>query len=545
MIINSIILKNFLIIPDAQIDLCKELNVVTGETGSGKSLFVSAIKLIRGHRGIKSLIGKWSNKSEISAVIQIESGDVELKEYLEYLSIDTDEYSRIIIRRIIGAKNICYINHVPVNKTVLEKLLSSYIEISSQFENQLLFRKSYQIQILDNSAIKGKQLKEYQTKYFSLVEIEKKLNCLKESDDQARRDYLEFQINEINLLEIIKNEEIHLLEQVKLIENKQKIIMLSNEIEEGLESASKSIYHVENSAEQLKEIISFDSEHERISSLTIEIQDLQQSVGTIYSSLDECGNEKTTFERYDTINTLLMKHNVSDSCELLAKLELMKIELSELEKIPNLIEELEKKYKSLFTESHDLAETIHGLRLSKVHKLEKQIVTYLNKFGMDGVTFKSKISKNTHLDEFGLTSVKFLVNTVGGTDLYPIKTLSGGELSRLLLTLKLINKDSGKFILFDEIDSNIGGETAVIAAAELKKSALNNQILVVTHFPQTAGAGDNHLVVERSPENSEICSSLTRVEGKSRLKELARMMGNSKSKEHRKAAEKLLNSNLS
>ncbi|MCK5684386.1 AAA family ATPase [bacterium] len=544
MIINSIVLKNFLIIPDAQIDLCKGLNVVTGETGSGKSLFVSAIKLIRGHRGVKSLIGKWSKKCEVSAVIQVETIDVELKEYLDYLSIDTDEYDRIIIRRIIGAKNICYINHVPVNKSVLEKLMCSYIEISSQFENQLLFRKSYQIQILDNSAIKGNQLKDYQKKYFSLVELEKKLTTLKESDDQARRDYLEFQINEIIFLKIIKNEEIQLHEQIKLIENKQKIIMLSNEIEKNLESASNSIYSAENYADQLKEIITFDSEQERISSLTIEIQDLQQSVGSIYSSLDECSDEKTALERYDAINTLLMKHNVSDSCALLAKLEVMKTEISDLEEIPKLISELEKKYQSLLKEANELAETIHGLRLSKVHALEKQIMTYLNKFGMDGVTFKSRISKNTRLDEFGLTSVKFLVNAVGGTELYPIKTLSGGELSRLLLTLKLINKDSGKFILFDEIDSNIGGETAVIAAAELKKSSINNQILVVTHFPQTAGAGDNHLVVERFPENSEISSSLVKVEGKDRLKELARMMGNSKSKEHIKAAEKLLNPHI-
>jgi len=537
--IISLQLKNFLIIPELEIELSKNFNAVTGETGSGKSLFVSAIKLLRGERATKNLVGKWGDRGELSSMIEVEPEDKKLLKTLDYLSIEPDEEKRIYLRRIIGSKNVCYVNGAIVSLTTFEKLLSDYIEISSQFENRELFKPEYQFNVIDQFIEKRELLTKYRELYSSLTSLEKEAEKLKERDDPSMRDYLEFQINEIEDMKIVPGEEIELEERVNFLENRQKIIKLVMELDEHLGSVDSLLSHAAENAEDLNGLINFSSEAERVSSVLIECSDILQSVQRIKSEAEEYVIDESVRDRFDRINTLIMKHSSSGTGDLVHKHSLMIGELEQLELVPAKIKETLAKLEKVKKEAFEVAAKLHSMRSLASMDIEKKIEKYLLKFGMKGITFKIVIEAKETLNEFGSSSIQFVVNTIGGDKLYSIKNLSGGELSRLLLSLKLIDNEAGRFILFDEIDSNIGGEIASKAADELKKTSKQNQILVVTHFPQTAAKADSHLIVEKETDD-DVRSTLRILSNSERIHELARMMGNAKAMENIKAAEKLL-----
>lgn len=539
--IRSISLRNFLIIQKADMDLSGGLNVVTGETGSGKSLFVTAIKLLLGDKANKNIVGKWGATGEISAIIEIEAGDKKIKNTLDYLSIDTDEHNCFYVRRTIGEKSFCYINDILVNLNTLEELMVHNVEISSQFENRELFKTEYQTRVLDNFAVPARVSEKYSELYFKLSALKKEIEYLKRMDDPSKRDYVEFQLKEIEKLDVKKGEETELADKMAMMENFQKIQKLSTRIDESLGSASSMLYESDRTAKELSGLMNNIKElSERISSMQIECVDIHRTFNSLMSRIDGNILDDAAKERFDRINTLLMKHSVRTSEELIRKYEDMKSEISDLFSVPDKIRELNKQLFKVRKEAEDCALQMQRHRLKTAIPVELKIKEYLLRFGMNGVQFKVIISKRDDLNEHGLDSVKFMVNTVGGSNLYEIKNLSGGELSRLLLALKLMDNDSGKFILFDEIDSNIGGEIASKAAQELKVNSKLNQMMVVTHFPQTASKGDSHFVVEKTAEESNISSKLYEVKGADRVKELARMMGDSTTQENIKAAEKLL-----
>ena len=187
-----------------------------------------------------------------------------------------------------------------------------------------------------------------------------------------------------------------------------------------------------------------------------------------------------------------------------------------------------------------LAEELRKKRLKAIKPLEENILKYLLKFGMKGVKFSILLNKLEELNETGLDEVVFEINTIGTDKMFDITSLSGGELSRLLLAVKLIDDEEGKVILFDEIDSSIGGETARNAALEMKKNSQKNQIVVITHFPQTASLANTHIVVRKSVEKSEVETEISILDKEGRVKELARMMGKSDSADFLAAAEKMI-----
>lgn len=540
--IEQIFLKNFLIIKQANIVLDAGMSVITGETGSGKSLFVSAIKLLRGERASHKIVGPWDRRAEISAVVDLDEKDDETAiNDLKTLSIFQEGEFRIIIRRIIGDKSAAFINDTPIALSTLHSLMSPHLEISSQFENRELSKREYQIGILDRESLSKTELPHYREIFYEWKSRATEIEKLHMHDDPGKRDYIEFQIEEIDKIAPQRGEEKELQERLFLLENGQHISRLKNSLENALAEAENALSHAQDDAEELQSLTKEDEIFQRVESLNIELSDVHRSVSIAASRTEDSEeNQDELQSRLDTLNSLMTKHRLRNTDELLDLLDEMNSEIRELYRIPDTIEKLQKQQKIAYKELLKRATILHEKRITAASSLSQTIQNRLIELGMQGVQFLISVLEMDKPDEYGISGVTFLVNTVGGSQLAPISTLSGGELSRLLLVLKLLDDDRGKIILFDEIDSNIGGETAAKAALNLRENAKSNQILVVTHLPQTAAKGQTHFVVEKLAVDSLITATISPLDTQKRIAELARMMGDGSLPAHKISAQALL-----
>lgn len=538
--IERIFLKNFLIIRDSVIEPSLALTTVTGETGSGKSLFVSAMKALRGERIGKNLAGKWNGTGEISFEIALQDTDHSIIEGLSEHSIEKEEGMPLIVRRVFGEKNGSYINGIPVTAGVIADLFADSVEIGSQFENRELFRKDYRMKIIDSKAGNGKLIDEYRSVYEKIKACLLEIDELNGKDDPSRRDYLEYQIAEIDKISTYSGEDSELREKIDFAANRSKILKYSSELAESIADCAKGLSRAASLSDDIAKLAELADLPERISSASIEVDDINRSMASVLSKFDEEIDVSDTEARYSLLSALLMKHHVQSSSELLEKSEQMNAELFELNGIPRKVTELDKECSLLRNKAREKALLLRKKREPAVAKLQESILKYLNRFGMKGAKFSINVEKLEELNETGLDAIEFAVNTIGTGEMFQISSLSGGELSRLLLSIKLVDDESGKVLLFDEIDSSIGGETAKNAANEMKKNSDKNQILVVTHFPQTAAVADTHLLVDKIIENGEVSASVKTLERDERVRELARMMGESSSSDFIATAERML-----
>ncbi|MBO4440745.1 AAA family ATPase [bacterium] len=542
--INTICLKNFLIIRKVSIPLSSGFTAITGETGSGKSLFVSAMKALRGEKITKSLLGKWGKSGEISAEITIEEGDSTLRQALS----DNDiffENNTLILRRVFGEKNTTYLNDSPVSLALTSALLGDLIEIGSQFENRELFKKDYRMRIIDSKAGNTKLALEYKVIYHQIQALNREIEALGKQDDPAQRDYLEYQIGEIEKLETWDGEDEELSKKIKIVENREKIMKLGSELASCLENAAEELRRSDFLASEVTGLIDAEELSKRINASSIEIDDIHRSTLHLLSAYDsEIDDVNEIRARYDRLSSLLFKHKVQSSTDLLKKADQLRDELSEIEKIPNKIKELQEELKKERKKAEKLAEELHKNRSAVVGPLEKQLLSYLVKFGMKTTRFSISLNKLDDLNETGFDDALFEINTIGTGKMAELTSLSGGELSRFLLAVKLLDDESGRVILFDEIDSSIGGEIAKNTALEMRGNSSKNQILMVTHFPQSAAVAQTHIVVEKNTDNGEAETDIRTLSRSERVRELARMMGDSTSEDFIATAEKMVDPTL-
>ena len=536
--VEKIFLRNFLIIEKAVIKLSYGITTVTGETGSGKSLLISAMKALKGQRIGKNLVGRWDSSGEISAEIRVEESDKELKTMLDRHSIFSEDKNRLILKRVLGAKTGAYINDSPVSVNLLGKLFGDYIEIGSQFENRELFKKEYRLDIVDNFTGNNVAVAVYRELYKKMIETKEEIDELKKKDDPVKRDFLKYQLLEIEKLETFEGEYEKLAKQIRFLENRARIVQLGEEFGSLLESAGDKAENASYIARELSNLSEMKDFPERIKSVSIELDDIRRSF-SLPSVEDEEMDPDEIRKRYDKISTALMKYSCTDTEELFNKMDAMQHEFKTLnetpEKISVLSRHLDKTMKKLMDQAKKLRET----RLSAILRLEKKISGYLVKFGMDGVDFKIVLQKQEEPQEKGIDSAVFKINTIGSDELNSISSLSGGELSRLLLAVKLIDKEKGRLLLFDEIDSSTGGETAKNAAREMKRNSQFNQIVVVTHFPQTAVFANEHLLVEKKVKEGKMSVQIRKLNKDEKTREIARMMGDAHSEKFNTTASEM------
>lgn len=529
-------IQNYAIIDLLDINFTKHLNIITGETGAGKSILMGALSLILGERAdTASLL----NKNEKCIVEGCFTGTEKVirdffKEY------ELDEEDEIIIRREISAsgKSRAFINDTPVTLLQLKQLSGLLVDLHRQFDTQNLNNADFQLEVLDALALHDDVLNQYRTAFKKYKSLQSVLNRLKEDQKTADKesDYHKFLFEELEEANFSENEIEDLELELKIMSNAENIkatlsnvIHLLNENEEPLLSQLRTVV---SKISQLKDVHpSLPAVEQRLQSVLIEMNDISDEISQINDevSFSEAGlNEMNA--RMDTAYTLLKKHQVQTTAELLTISVRLESEMQKATDLSSEIEQKEKEFISLKNQLSDLSKTIQKNRKAQIPSFEKKVNQLLHQVGMPNAKFKVEMKEATILGAMGADEVEFLFNA-NKAGFQPVKKVaSGGELSRLMLIIKSLVAKSMRLptLIFDEIDSGISGEAARQVGNIMKDLSQQHQILLITHQAQIAAKAFTHFFVYKELKGDHVKTSVKLLNSEERIHAIATMLSGEK-----------------
>ena len=553
--INDLRIQNIGVIEDVSLEMSHGFTVLTGETGAGKTMILTAFQMIIGEKVDSSLVRANEKSALVEAFIKVPQ-DKELRQRLEELDVaiedDGTQISRTIAREgrgkiILGGRS--------VPSATLEEITQSSITIHGQGDQVLLYKSSFQRQLLDQFAGDDHlaNLVKYKDIYSKYVETKKKLEELKKAGGQnaLRIAQLQDSVKELNDAQLEVDEEVSITERINLINNSEDIfesLALADKLLNGAEDGTTSVTSQLNQARKALDTAAAKSERisslrDQISNLEIEVSTLARDVNRDLASLDR---DPATIDKLESrralIKKLLTKYGPT-SKDALENIKKFTEELATIEDLPSAIESVEKQIQMQLSELAIMAQKIHDSRVDSSTKISLAIEKELKSLSMPNADFKVrietsedqsglkiKVDKNEihlHFDNYGVDQVSFEFSANPGQPLRPIsKVASGGEMSRIMLAIELVFSKSGasKTMIFDEVDAGIGGAAAIEVGKRLKVLAKNHQIVVVTHLPQVAAFADKHLKVEKSASGNVTTSSVIELDSGARVTEIARMM---------------------
>ena len=553
--LKSLNIENIAVIEKAEIELSDGLNVLTGETGAGKSIVVDAINAVLGERTSKELVRHGADSAFVTAVFDGVSDNV--VETLKEMDIDVDKDDELIISRKISSlgKSSCRINGTPCTASMLKEVGSQLVNIHGQHDSQALLNPEYHCAYIDMLCNDTEPLEDYKKAFRRLVSIRRRLKELTaDADDKDRQlELLSFEIDEITAADIKLGEREQLKERKNVILNSQNIINSLNAILLSLngDDENSGIETLTAGAKREAESVSaVDSELNEIYNMLTELEDRVESVKDActskLSSVDYSENELEQIEaRLDMYYRFSNKYG-SDEGEILAYLD---DAVKRRDMIVNSDEELEKlnaEYDGAYSETVSLAEKLSEYRKSVAKSFEEQVKAQLEYLDMPKIQFISSFERG-NLSSSGYDRVEFLISTNVGEPPKPLaKIASGGELSRIMLAIKniLAKKDSVGTLIFDEIDTGVSGRASQKIGLRLKSVSEHTQVICVTHSAQIASCADNHLLIEKKFTDERTYTSVKPLNREERKYELARIMGGIDITDTLlKSAEELLNNN--
>lgn len=518
--INTLHIENIGIIDDLSIDLGEGFNVLTGETGAGKTLIIDSLQILAGGRFSKDMI----RTGEPSSF-------VELSLYLPGKGLEDD--MAIISRETnLSGKNICKLNGRLATVSELRNFMKNVIDIHGQHDNQEILEKESHIEYLDKFA--GKKLIELKDKYQELYEKRNKIQQELKSnygDEKERErvvDLLKYQVNEIEAVKLKKNEE-------EELNQKRQLILNAEQIMENLKTADYNVNEV-----AIEAVNTAVRALEKISALNSDYQKIAESLQTAYYDLEECGrdiagiNNELGFdeeeriqieERLDLIFSLKRKYGNSIE-EILQYNEKIKKELYEIEHLEEYRNQLKKEIQQIENQMKELAQKMHEIREKTAIVLNQKITEELKDLEMKNAKFKANLELKDEFNPNGLDKIEFLISTNVG-DIYKplIKIASGGEMSRIMLGIKkvLAEVDNVPVLVFDEIDTGISGVAANKVAEKLKAISATHQVLCITHQASIAAKGDNNFYICKEIENAQTKTKVRKLDKSEKIKEIARI----------------------
>ena len=545
--IKSLEIKDYALIEHINVEFGKGFNIITGETGAGKSILIDSMGLLLGERASTEVIRKGANKTIVEGIFNVE----ENKKVNSLLNEnDIDFYTELILRREISLKgaNRCFVNDTPVTLSVVKELGNLLVDLHGQHEHQSLLRSETHIDYLDEFGNYSGLLAQYKDSYDSLIKIEKKIRSLKENEDalKEKKDVYEFQIKEIDNVSPEEGEEERLNEELKILESSETLASLSSEIYETLYESDKSVHDaivkLRNDLNELSNIDKafeeFSNEAETILALVNDISSFVRSY-KMQINLDPSHIEELR-DRLGTITILKKKYGGS----IKSIIEYRKKIGEEFDLADNVSErlgDLNKKIIEQRLNTGKLASNITKKRKETAVRIKKSITDSLKNLGISHPNFQTIItnefaedgnyltvnSKSYKCSVKGMDSVEFFISTNIGEDPKPlVKIASGGEISRIMLSLKstLAKSDKLPLLIFDEIDVGVSGRIAQKVGSALKELAGYHQIIAITHLPQIAGLADYHYNVEKISRDKRVVSSITKLTDEERIEEIAKLM---------------------
>lgn len=543
-------IQNIAIIDRVEIELGEGLNVLTGETGAGKSIIIDSINAILGERMSKELIRTGRDKAVVEAVFQVKTD--RLSDLLESFGIECEEDGALIISREFTAsgKNICRINGRIATVSMLKKIGERLIDVHGQHDNQSLLRTESHIELLDSFADdKINILKDEYLKHFeSYREIKNRFKSLfGDAGERERKiDILKFQIDEIMKASLKAGEEEEIEKQRDVLINYEKIISTLSNAYEALDSGGKlgisALDRINKSVSDFGNIQDYDDKYstlkKRLEALSYELEDIVSEIRELRDGIEyEPSVLEQLEERLDVLYRLKKKYG--DSIEgILEYLENAKKELDELVNNEEIIKRLKEDLKREDEKLYKLAKDIYGERVKTAGLLENSIGSEFCDLEMKNTRLKVNIEFDDSMNDGerrynnnGLDRVEFLISTNAGEPLKPLaKIASGGEMSRIMLAIKTIlaNVDKMPTMIFDEIDTGISGIAAQKVGEKLCYISKNHQVISVTHLAQIACMADNNYYIEKVTKDGSTQTAVNCLDEEGKRNEIARIIGGAK-----------------
>ncbi len=530
--LTSLKIENVAIIESAAIEFGCGLNVLTGETGAGKSIVIDSINAILGERTSRDIIRTGAQSAKVYAVF--EDINAKVREFLDENGIDCEDGVLIINRTLSReGKNICRLNGAPVTVSMLREIGGELIDIHGQHDNQSLLSPEKHCGFVDSFAGNADIIADYREKYGRLCEIRSKLKKLTtdESSKSQRIDFLTYQIDELEKAEISIGERDELKARKSLIDNSQKVIESLNVAYEALKADGAGIDMIADAESEISNASSYmetlGEASEKIIDIRYELEDIAETVRDAMSEVDFDPSElEDIAERLDLLYRLSKKYGDTEE-EMLEYLEKAKSELDNIAFSEERVKELQVQEKSVLAETEAAAERLTESRKAAGESLSDAICSELEFLDMPNVRFVVKCG-DIGLGENGKDEIEFLISANVGEEPKPLaKIASGGELSRIMLAIKnvLAETDGVDTMIFDEIDTGVSGRAAQKIAMKLRSASKGRQVICVTHLAQIAAQGDVHLYISKSVSDGKTYTNIKSLIEEERVAEIARIMG--------------------
>lgn len=566
--LSELHIENFAIIHQLDLEFNRGLNIFTGETGAGKSIIIDAVEAILGSRAESTMVRAGADRAVIEASFDLpDEVSLPVKQILEREEL-VDDSGRLNLGREIrsNGRSIARVNGRNVNIHILSELSEFLVDVHGQSEHLSLLHVGHHLALLDNYAHVEKELSEYQAAYIQLVQVRKQLTELRKAESEAARQIgiLNYQIDEIEAARLQQDEEDELRAERTRLSNAQGIASTVQEtiqiLDEGTPEAPGISDLIGQVTSLLVNLSRLDPQQVKLADraqyalneltdLAATLRDYQETVEFNPKRLNQVE------ERINLIQNMKRKYGQSISA-VLQFAEQARVQLDSITHASERILELEQDEKALLERLGVVGEQLSAKRLAAAANLEIALVSELKDLSMLGAKFKVDFSKRLSdegvtisdgrrvaFDSTGLERVEFLVAPNPGEGLKPlVKIASGGETSRLMLAIKnvLAQADSIPTLIFDEIDQGIGGRVGTVVGRKLWELARRHQVLCVTHLPQLAAYGDQHLRVLKHVQHGRTETQVDVVDGETRLVELAQMMGELSNGTRQSARELLL-----
>ncbi|MDD5794912.1 MAG: DNA repair protein RecN [Clostridiales bacterium] len=529
-------IKNFALIEELTVDFKEGFNILSGETGAGKSILIDAIDYVLGGKFSKDLIRTGENKTYVEAVFSIENKN--LNGILDDLGIEYEDMLIISRETSLSGKGIAKVNGKSIIVSKLKKIREKLLDIHGQHQNQSILDRNNHISFLDNYIGSDiyTSLKEYTTLRDSLIEIRNKISKISSNNQNSKiLDYTKFQIEDIEKAKLSENEEESLKEEYNILSNAEKINsslalclnILNNDSEgsisvlEGLSKVLGEFSTLEKHLDIKEKRSNLEGAYYMISEISRDLRDMSEEI--VY---DEDRLSKIN-ERIYEINTYKKKYG-STVKDILNYYEELKTKYNELINAEEILKELKNNEAETFNKLKEVGKKLHDIRLSYTSSLEQQLLEELSYVGLNKSKMKIQVDFTDEPKENGFDSVGFLISTNPGEPLKPLeKVLSGGELSRIMLAFKCVfaEKDEIATLIFDEIDTGISGAVGQRVGEKMYQVSLTHQVLCITHLPQIAILSDHHYFISKEVLDGKTYTRLKLLNEEQKIKQVSSMLG--------------------
>lgn len=528
--LDRLMVKDLALIEKSVVEFGPGLNILTGETGAGKSILLGSIQLALGQKANKDMIRHGSEQALIELSFSLgEEKEAELKELEEDLEIE--EGSLIIRRKISEKKSENRVNDLSVTLAKLREISGELLDLHGQHEHHSLLKEGAHLAILDSFMARrgGRILSEVKEAYENYREKKKKLEAYSLPEEERKRelDFLQFELEELSSANLKPGEEEQLSKDYAVYENRDRLKSLLLRVQEELADRD---FH--GPVKNLEEAVTFDESLKNVLDTAYELEAVgEDCLRAVEHYLDHSEMDEEKFfllgERLDTIRSLMMKYGGTEekALEALSKKEERLRFLTDYEKEKALMEEALARSEE---ELREKAERLSLERQKTAKELEERIQQEMQELGFLDTRFTFRFEKKREISEKGLDEVESYVSLNPGEPLRPLREVgSGGELSRIMLSIKtvLADTDAVPTLIFDEIDTGISGRTAEKVGEKLEKIAKNHQVILITHLPQIAAKADRHFLIEKNVQEGKTKTEIHALNEEASVKELARLLG--------------------